>query len=128
MRRISFILALALTFTLLAGCGAGGKNEKMRKYFVSQLSDVEVGAADEEGLVTVTLTGPDIAALAELLDGDITAAGLQKAAKAHPELVKEYTVTAESGDEADIEAAYLDMAAYELLVDALASELEEGEG
>ncbi len=73
----------------------------------------------DNGTVSVTLTAPDyvqlVAQIAEETTGRVTAEMIAEAVKNSPQMVKEYSFVAKTGEDEDVKVALIEQISYELL-------------
>lgn len=128
------LLCFCIIVLTLSACG--NKPAPVDEYCWEQVSDYSVSAEKEDGSVTVTLTAPDYAQLIQMIlsedsNAEISAETLAKATMAYPEIVKDYIISSNTSDEADIQVAFNEQIAKELAIVAIgrAESIEEwGDG
>ena len=112
------------------------KVDPIDEYCWDQVSDYSIRTENEDGSVTVALTAPDYAQLIQMMlsediNTEISAETLARETLEHPEIIKDYIISSNTSDEADIQAAFSDQIAKELAIVAIgrAESIEEwGDG
>lgn len=119
-RIICFVVAVLMLFSL---CSCAKKKAKADISFEddlwSSVKDYETTAM-EDGTVAVTLVATDYRAIISYLEEKgnlkkITEEKVIQVAKEHPEMVKEYSFSAENSEEEVVKAALVEQVVYDLV-------------
>ena len=131
MRFKSLKLFIFLVIATLTVCSAfvlsscGGRDESLGDFAVKYADDYSV-VSEDDGHSVVSVSAPDFREIAVIVFGenkgsDIDAKAIIDYAKQHPECKKEYLLDVENSTGEEIEKAFLDQIAYELMSSAIQS-------
>lgn len=129
-KTISVMLVFIMLISLLCGCGKKTEKEKMRE-LISDYSSKYTEISHDNRSYKIEIQAPDFATIIESHSADtsssLSTSDLKKAIKEMPECSKVYTISVNSLDEAEIETAFINQVAFDLVVQAIQNtNYEEG--